>query len=336
MSHLEKAVNFIKMNLAETVFYLNEDMKKHTSFKTGGRADLLVEPGDILELQNLIKYILKENIPYIIIGLGSNTIVSDHGIREVVIKISKSLSKCTLENETLEAEAGALLTDVSKEAQENGLIGFEFACGIPGTIGGAVFMNAGAFDGEIKNILEEILVLTSDGEFLTRKIYELELGYRTSIMQTNGDIILKAKFHLNKGDKEEIKNKMDELNRKREQSQPIEFPSAGSIFKRPVGHFTGKLIQEANLKGYQIGGAQVSMKHAGFIINADNAATSDILKLIKHIQCEVKSRYDVDLETEVRFIGEFESDISRDSAKPAKLGSEDFRPRLIRLQDGIK
>ncbi len=306
MSHTAKVVNFIKMNFAETLFFLNEDMKKHTSFKTGGRADLLIEPGDILELQVLIQYILKENIPFIIIGHGSNIIVSDNGIRQVVIKIGKNLSKCTVENDKLEAEAGALLADVSQEAQKNGLSGFEFACGIPGTIGGAVFMNAGAYGGEIKNILEEVLVLTLEGELVIKKINELELGYRTSIMQTNGDIILKAKFLLKKGNKEEIQKEMDELSRKREETQPLEYPSAGSAFKRPVGHFTGKLIQETNLRGYQIGGAQVSMKHAGFIINAGNATTSDILKLIKHIQSEVKNHFDVDLETEVRFIGEFE------------------------------
>jgi len=306
MSHTAKVVNFIKMNFAETLFFLNEDMKKHTSFKTGGRADLLIEPGDILELQVLIQYILKENIPFIIIGHGSNIIVSDNGIRQVVIKIGKNLSKCTVENDKLEAEAGALLADVSQEAQKNGLSGFEFACGIPGTIGGAVFMNAGAYGGEIKNILEEVLVLTLEGELVIKKINELELGYRTSIMQTNGDIILKAKFLLKKGNKEEIQKEMDELSRKREETQPLEYPSAGSTFKRPVGHFTGKLIQKTNLRGYQIGGAQVSMKHAGFIINAGNATTSDILKLIKHIQSEVKNHFDVDLETEVRFIGEFE------------------------------
>lgn len=306
MSYSGKVANFIHMNLSDTVFYFHEDMKKHTTFKTGGPADILIEPGNIPELQKLIQYIAKENIPYIIIGQGSNMIVSDRGLRQVVIKIGQRLSRCTIENEKVGVEAGALLTDVAKETQEKGLSGLEFACGIPGSIGGGVFMNAGAYGGEIKDVLQEILVLTRDGEFIIRKIDELELGYRTSIMQTNGDIVLSAAFNLTKGDKDEIKKSMDELNRKREQSQPLEFPSAGSIFKRPAGHFTGKLIEESNLKGYQIGGAQVSMKHAGFIVNAGNATTSDIIALIKHIQREVKGRFNVDLETEVRFIGEFE------------------------------
>ncbi len=306
MSHTEKVANYIQMNLAQTVYYLNEDMKKHTTFKTGGNADLLVEPGNITELKKLMNFISKDNIPYVIIGQGSNIIVSDKGLRQVMIKIGKRLSGCKIENEKLEAEAGALLADVAKEAQENSLSGLEFVYGIPGTIGGGVFMNAGAYGGEIKDVLQEVLVLNSDGEILIRKINELELGYRTSIMQTNGDIILRATFNLTKGDRDEIKKTMDEFNRKREQTQPLEFPSAGSIFKRPAGHFTGKLIEESNLKGYQIGGAQVSMKHAGFIVNTGNATTNDIIKLIKHIQHEVKSRFDVDLETEVRFIGELE------------------------------
>lgn len=306
MSHSEKVANFIQKNLPETEFRFDENMKKHTSFKTGGNADLLIEPGNIPELQKLIKYILEENIPYIIIGQGSNVIVSDQGIRQVVVKIGKRLSRCRIENEKLEAQAGALLADVAQDAQQNGFSGLEFACGIPGSIGGCVFMNAGAYGGEIKDVLQEIMVLNIDGEFIVRKINELELGYRSSVMQSNGDIILSAIFNLAKGDKDEIKNTMDELNSKREQTQPLEYPSAGSIFKRPAGHFSGKLIEESNLKGYQIGGAQVSMKHAGFIVNADNAVTSDIIELIKHIQGEVKRRFGVDLETEVRFIGEFE------------------------------
>lgn len=306
MSHYEQVANYIQVNLLDTAIYFNEDMKKHTTFKTGGNADLLIEPGNILELQKLIKYLIKENIPYIIIGQGSNVIVSDQGLRQVVIKIGKRLSGCTTQNEKLEAEAGALLSDVSKAAQENGLSGLEFACGIPGSIGGGVFMNAGAYGGEIKDVLQEILVLTINGELLIRKVSALALGYRTSMMQSNGDIILKALFNLTKRDQGEINKTMDELNRKREQTQPLEFPSAGSIFKRPAGYFTGKLIEESNLKGYQIGGAQVSMKHSGFIVNVGNAATSDIIELIKHIQHEVKGRFEVDLETEVRFIGEFQ------------------------------
>lgn len=300
-----KIVEFINMNLADTMYFLNEDMRKHTTFKTGGTADILVEPQNIDELQKLMKFVLHEGIPFVVIGHGSNLIVSDKGIRDLIIKVEKNLSKCVISNENLEAEAGAAIADVSKEAQKNSLSGLEFACGIPGTVGGAVFMNAGAYGGEIKDILEEVLVLTVKGGLTVRKAEELKLGYRTSAIQKNGDILLKAKFNLRKGDKEEIQNKMNELKRKREETQPLEFPSAGSTFKRPEGYFAGKLIEEANLKGYQIGGAQVSLKHAGFIINTGNASSSDIVNLIKHVQAEVKKHFGVELETEVKFIGEF-------------------------------
>ncbi len=305
MNHCEQIAAFIHMNLPESVCRLDEDMKKHTTVKTGGRADLLIEPGNIEELRTLIQYIAREGIPYIVIGQGSNIIVSDQGLRQVVIKMGERLSRCAIEDQKLEAAAGALLADVAQQAQQSGLAGLEFACGIPGSIGGAVFMNAGAYGAEIKDVLTEVLVLTPDGQFRVRQSAELALGYRSSIMQKNGDIILSATFKLRQADKNDIKNTMAELQRKREQSQPLEYPSAGSVFKRPAGYFTGKLIEESNLKGYRIGGAQVSLKHAGFIVNTGDASTSDIRELIAHIQREVKSRFGVDLETEVRFIGEF-------------------------------
>ncbi|NLZ93704.1 MAG: UDP-N-acetylmuramate dehydrogenase [Firmicutes bacterium] len=305
MKSLQKVIDFIDNNLNDTAYYLHEDMKKHTTFKTGGPADLLVEPQSISEMQKLMRYVFKKEIPYLVIGQGSNLIVSDKGIRELVVKIGTNLSQCAVNNETIEAEAGATIINVSKEAQKHSLTGLEFACGIPGSVGGAVFMNAGAYDGEIKNILEEVLVLTVNGDLLIRKAKELELGYRTSVMQRNGEIILKAKFKLQKGNKDDISQKMKELTQRREKSQPLEFPSAGSIFKRPEGYYTGKLIEDANLKGYKIGGAQVSPKHAGFIINTGNATSSDILNLIKHIQTEVRNRFGVELETEVRTVGEF-------------------------------
>lgn len=305
MNGNEKIIDFITGHLVATKIYLNEDMKNHSTFKTGGTADLMIEAQNISELQILMKYILKERIPYIVLGHGSNVLISDQGIREVVIKVENNLKRVTIAGVEIDAEAGALLADVSKEAQKNGLSGLEFACGIPGTVGGAVAMNAGAYDGEIKDVLEEVQVITVDGELLVRKSNELELGYRTSIIQTNGDIVLKAKLSLKKGDKKDIENAMDELTMKREQSQPLEYASVGSIFKRPEGYFTGKLIQDASLQGYKIGGAQVSTKHAGFIVNADNATTSDILNLIKHIQNEVKRLYNVELKTEVKVIGDY-------------------------------
>jgi UDP-N-acetylmuramate dehydrogenase len=305
VKHLNNVIEFINKNLVDTMYYVNEDMKKHTTFQTGGTADLLVESQNIDELQKLMKFVIREGIPYIVVGRGSDLIVSDKGIRELVVKIGKNLSKCVIDNEKLDVEAGAAIIDMAKEAQRNSLSGLEFACGIPGTVGGAVFMNAGAYGGEIKDILEEVLVLTTNGDLKVRKVHELELAYRSSVMQKNGDIILKAKFQLCKGNKEDIQDVMNELTRKREESQPLELPSAGSIFKRPTGYFAGKLIQDAGLRGYQIGGAQVSLKHAGFIINAGNASSSDILNLIKHIQTEVKNQFGVELETEVKLIGEF-------------------------------
>ncbi|HHT64069.1 MAG: UDP-N-acetylmuramate dehydrogenase [Bacillota bacterium] len=304
MLDYEKLIDFVHRNLILTKIYKNEDMKNHTTFKTGGPADLMIKPGNISELQAVMKYIIKERTPYIVLGHGSNILVSDKGIREVVLKVEDNLNNIQVIGEKIVAEAGALLTDVSFQAQKHGLSGFEFACGIPGTIGGAVVMNAGAYGGEMKGVLEEVQVLTRDGEIRTRKVNELKLGYRTSIIQNNGDIVLKAALSLKKGDKNEIKKLMDELTIRREQNQPLEYPSAGSIFKRPEGYFTGKLIQDAKLSGYQIGGAQISTKHAGFIINKNNATTTDILNIIKHVQEEVKKIFNVDLETEVRFIGE--------------------------------
>ena len=194
---------------------------------------------------------------------------------------------------------------MAQVAQAHALTGLEFAGGIPGSVGGAVFMNAGAYDGEIKDVLEEVLVLTVSGELTVRKKEELALGYRTSLMQKNGDIILQAKFKLQKGDQAAIDLRMRELKQRREKSQPLDLPSAGSVFKRPPGYYTGKLIQDAGLKGCQIGGAQVSPKHAGFIVNTGKATSSDIVNLIRHIQAEVKKLFGVELETEVRIIGEF-------------------------------
>jgi UDP-N-acetylmuramate dehydrogenase len=304
MNDYGQLIDFINNNLPETKIYLNEDMKNHNTFKTGGLADLMIKPHNIFELQMVMKYIVKEKIPYLVLGHGSNVLVSDKGIREVVIKIEDNLNNVKVTGEKIEADAGALLTDVSQTAMMHSLTGFEFACGIPGTMGGAVVMNAGAYGGEIKGVLEKVQVLTREGEIMNREAGELKLGYRTSIIQENGDIVLKAILRLKKGTQDSIKNLMDELTMRRKKNQPLEFPSAGSIFKRPAGYYTGKLIQDADLRGYRIGGAQVSIKHAGFIINTGNATTSDILKLIKHIQNEVNRLYHVKLETEVKFIGE--------------------------------
>ncbi|MCR6544750.1 UDP-N-acetylmuramate dehydrogenase [Dehalobacterium formicoaceticum] len=304
MNDHSKIIDFIKENMKMTEFHTDEDMRKYTTFNTGGRADLMVIPKDMAELEGLMQYLIKEKISYHILGHGSNTLVGDKGIREVVVLIEDNLKKMIVKGEEIEVEAGLLLADLAQEAKEHGLTGLEFVCGIPGTVGGAVVMNAGAYGGEIKDVLEEVQVLTAEGKRLVRKADELELAYRSSLIQKNGDMVLKAKFRLKSGDQMEIKKTMDELTRNRADKQPLDYPSAGSIFKRPEGHFTGKLIQDANLQGYSIGGAQVSMKHAGFIINTGQAATEDVLNLISHIQQVVKQRFQVELETEVKVIGE--------------------------------
>lgn len=284
-------------------FALDVPMSEHTYFKVGGPADIMVTPSTkdkVIEVINLCK---AENMPYIIIGNGSNLLVRDGGIRGVVIKLS-ALNNIIVNEEDIIADSGALLSDVSKKALEFSLTGFEFACGIPGSVGGAVFMNAGAYDGELCNVISEALVIDENGNLKVLNNSELELGYRTSAVMTNGYVVIQAKFKLKKGAYEKIKGRIDELTARREDKQPLEYPSAGSTFKRPVGHFAGKLIQDAGLKGFCIGGASVSEKHSGFIINKDHATANDILNLIMHVQRTVKDMFGVDLSPEVRIIGE--------------------------------
>lgn len=284
-------------------FALDVPMSEHTYFKVGGPADIMVTPytkDKVIEVINLCK---SENMPYIIIGNGSNLLVRDGGIRGVVIKLS-ALNNIIVNEEDVIADSGALLADVSKKALEFSLTGFEFACGIPGSVGGAVFMNAGAYDGELCNVISEALVIDENGNLKVLNNSELELGYRTSAVMTNGYVVIQAKFKLKKGLYEKIKGRIDELTARREDKQPLEYPSAGSTFKRPTGHFAGKLIQDAGLKGFCIGGASVSEKHSGFIINKDNATANDILSLIEHVQKTVKDMFHVDLSPEVRIVGE--------------------------------
>lgn len=282
---------------------VNEPMKNHISFKVGGPADILLEPSDEKQIIKSIEICKNNNIPYIVIGNGSNLLVRDGGIRGVVIKLS-GLNFIKVDGNYISAGAGVVLKDVSDEALENSLTGFEFASGIPGSVGGAVFMNAGAYDGEMKNIISSVTVLDKEGNILTLEKDELEFGYRTSSVKTEGYIVISAQFQLQLGDKVKIKNRIDELTQKREEKQPLEYASAGSTFKRPEGYFAGKLIQDAGLKGFTIGGAAVSQKHSGFVINTGNATAQDVLDVIKHVQDEVKNQFGVELKTEVRIIGE--------------------------------
>jgi UDP-N-acetylmuramate dehydrogenase len=282
---------------------IDEPMKNHTSFKVGGPADVLVTPESYEEVINVIKLCNENKIPYYILGRGSNLIVRDGGIRGIIIKLTK-LDKITVEAEKITVESGVDLCKVSKIALENNLAGFEFACGIPGTVGGAVTMNAGAYNGEISQVIDSALVVDKNGNLLKLNKEQLELGYRMSAIQKYDYTVLEVTFKLFYGEFEKIKARIDDLTKKREDKQPLEYPSAGSTFKRPDGYFTGQLIEESSLKGFSIGGAQVSEKHAGFIINKENATAMEVLNLIAHVQQVIKARYDVELHPEVRIIGE--------------------------------
>lgn len=282
---------------------INALMKEHINFEVGGPADILLIPSKVEQIIESVKICKENNIPYFVMGNGSNLLVKDGGIRGVVIKLT-GLTNLEVNETEIKADCGVILKELSDKALENSLTGLEFACGIPGSVGGAVFMNAGAYNGEIKNVIKEAQVITSSGEIVTLSKDELELGYRTSKVMRDNSIVINATFKLEKGNKEEIKETIDDLTQKREEKQPLEYPSAGSTFKRPEGYFAGKLIQDSGLKGYSIGGAAVSSKHSGFVINKDNATAKDILDLIAYIQAEVKKQFGVELHTEVRIIGE--------------------------------
>ena len=285
--------------------YLDEPMKKHTTFRVGGPADYFVTPSNVEEVKLVVELCKKENVPYYILGNGSNLLVGDKGYRGVMIQIYKEMSDIIVDGEEIRVQAGALLSRIGVAALEAELQGFEFAAGIPGTMGGAVVMNAGAYGGEMKDILVSATVLTPEGEVLVLKNEELELGYRTSVIAKKDYVVLEATVKLAKGSKEDIRGKMDELKVQRTTKQPLEYPSAGSTFKRPTGYFAGKLIQDAGLRGFQVGGAQVSEKHCGFVINKDNATAADIVELMNQVADKVYAEFGVTLEPEVKRIGEF-------------------------------
>lgn len=283
----------------------DELMSRHTTFKIGGAADYFVTPNNIEETQKIIQLCNKEDIPFYILGNGSNLLVSDKGYRGVVIQLYKKMNRVEVNGEQLRVQTGALLSQIANAALKNSLTGFEFAAGIPGTLGGAVVMNAGAYGGEMKDVLDKVTVLTKEGEVLTLTKDELELGYRTSIIKKKNYIVVEAVISLTQGEESEIKALMDDLKEKRITKQPLEYPSAGSTFKRPEGHFAGKLIEDAGLRGFQVGGAQVSEKHCGFVINKDNAAAADVVKLMQEVSDIVEEKFGVPLEPEVKKLGEF-------------------------------
>ena len=282
-----------------------EPMKNHVTFRGGGSADFFVTPKNYEELSWVLKCCAKYEMPCYIMGNGSNLLVSDQGYRGVVIQLFRQLNDIQCEGNVIRAQAGALLSAVANRALEEKLTGFEFAAGIPGTLGGACVMNAGAYGGEMKDVLKSVTVLTREGERITLQKNELELGYRTSIIAKKDYIVLEAEIELKAGDAEEIKAVMDDLKERRTTKQPLEYPSAGSTFKRPEGYFAGKLIQESGLQGFQVGGAQVSEKHCGFVINKDQATAADIAELIRQVQDRVEEKFGVRLETEVKRLGEF-------------------------------
>ncbi|QUH25692.1 UDP-N-acetylmuramate dehydrogenase [Serpentinicella alkaliphila] len=283
---------------------VDELMKNHTSFKIGGPADILVTPNSIEEVQKVVRLCYENDIPTFYMGNGSNLLVRDKGMRCVVIKIGENLSGVKIEGTKVIAQSGILLSRLSKMILRDNLKGFEFADGIPGSLGGAVTMNAGAYDGEMKDVVKRCKAIDKEGNLIEISDEDLQLGYRTSVIQKKNYLVLEVELELEKGDYTEIKKQIDDLTLKRTSKQPLHMPSAGSVFKRPPGFFAGKLIEDSNLKGYRIGGAQVSEKHAGFIVNAGGATAKDVLDLINHIQNTVKTNFDVILEPEIRIVGE--------------------------------
>lgn len=281
-----------------------EAMRKHTSFKVGGPADIFVTPENKESLTEIYRICLDRNIPVFIFGNGTNLIVRDKGIRGVVIKISDNLCKYEVEGEVIKADAGILLSRLSKTAMENSLSGLEFAEGIPGTLGGAVTMNAGAYSGEMADVIIRSEYLDGAGKIKILEGEEHKFGKRSSVIQSDGGIVLNSELKLKKGDLSEIRLRMYDFNRQRREKQPLEMPSAGSIFKRPEGYFAGKLVQDCGLRGFRTGDAEVSCKHCGFIVNTGNASAGDIISLIEHIQKAVRDKFGVELYTEVKIVGE--------------------------------
>lgn len=278
----------------------SEPMKAHTTFRIGGPAELFIECNNVGNLGELLAVIREENCRLTVIGKGSNLLVSDNGIKGVVLYVCDDA--VTVNGNELCVNAGAKLSTVCLAARDASLTGLEFAWGIPGSVGGAVYMNAGAYGGEIKQCIVSVTSITLDGEIKHYSADKLEFGYRTSVFKKNKEIIISVVFRLDTAEKQEIQDKMDDFLGRRKDKQPLEYPSAGSTFKRPEGHYAGALIEQSNLKGFSVGGAEVSVKHAGFVINKDNATANDVLGLIKHIQSTVKANFNVHLETEIIYV----------------------------------
>lgn len=282
-----------------------EPMSSHTTFRIGGPAEVFLMPESYEQIRSALALCREEGLPYFVLGNGSNLLVSDSGYRGVIIQMDRNMGDIELKGTEIRACAGALLSSVAAAARKASLTGFEFAGGIPGTLGGAVVMNAGAYGGEMKDVLREVTVMTKEGDIRVIPSDRLELGYRTSIIKKSGYLVLEAVISLEKGDPQAIQEKTKELASKRTEKQPLDYPSAGSTFKRPEGYFAGKLIMDSGLRGFRVGGAQVSEKHCGFVINTGGATAKDVKELMDHVIRTVKEKYNITLEPEVKFLGEF-------------------------------
>lgn len=298
-------LEFIRETVTPENMKLQEPMAAHTTFRTGGEAAVFVEVPGKQQLTQLVQYMAKISQEFFVLGKGSNLLVGDKGYPGIVLNLGKRFARIEVEGNIIRAEAGASLPQVAVTAMQRGLSGLEFAAGIPGSIGGAIVMNAGAYDGEMKQVTKCVTVLNQMGEEMVLDCDTMEFGYRTSIIKNRPFVVEEVELQLTKGDPAEIKAKMDDFNGRRKEKQPLEYPSAGSTFKRPEGYFAGKLIMDAGLRGFRIGGAQVSEKHCGFVINVGNASSADVREVIDEVRERVKQQFGVTLEPEVVFLGEF-------------------------------
>lgn len=297
--------DYIRTIVPEERLLFHEPMSRHTTFRVGGEAECMAVVETKEELSQLVSYLGRIEQDYFVLGNGSNLLVGDKGYRGIILKLGPRLSAVGVEKNHIAAGAGVLLSKVASVARDAGLSGLEFAAGIPGSMGGAIVMNAGAYGGEMKQVVQMVRVMDKEGEILTLDNDTMEFGYRTSIIRDRPFIVLGVVLKLTPGNKEEISARMEELMKQRKSKQPLEYPSAGSTFKRPEGYYAGKLIMDAGLRGYRIGGAQVSEKHCGFVINAGGATAADIREVIEEVQERVKDRFHVRLEPEVIFLGDF-------------------------------
>ncbi|MCM1025916.1 MAG: UDP-N-acetylmuramate dehydrogenase [Roseburia sp.] len=299
----EAVLQALKKFVPEENISLREPMAAHTTFRVGGPADCFLQLENTDQLIHVQKYLRLVGVPFYILGNGSNILVGDMGYSGVILQIGQRMSGIETEGCRIRAQAGAALAQVARTAMEQGLTGLEFASGIPGTVGGGIVMNAGAYGGELSDVTERVTVVNRDDEVMELDNETMEFGYRTSVVRANALTVTEAVFRLKAGSREQIREKMEELAARRREKQPLEFPSAGSTFKRPTGYFAGKLIMDAGLRGYQSGGARVSDKHCGFVVNTGNATAQDVADVIHEVQDRVKEKFHVELEPEIQFLG---------------------------------